>query len=182
MKVLIDESTKKKAVCESSLLINNPLAPNDIPEALKYLASHSDYSSYHLLLAIRQYYPESYKAIANRDKAAILCSALRNSTYLNDWGYLDNIESFDGESAKALLDSGEVALSFLVPLLEDNDSAPLFGSEEATLSREYKYRRKDFAYRYISLLLGQSPTFSPDLKERNKSIESLKSKLKTGTK
>ena len=179
---LVDESAKKKAIDECSLLNENPLKPGDIPEALKYIKKNAGYTSYHLLLAIRKYHPASYKDISTEDKAKVLCSALANSYFLNDWGYLSE-ESFDGDSAKALLEIGKPALKFLVPVMESDKEGPLFGGKEALLSSFYHYRRKDFAYRYISLILGQPPpAFSKNAKERDKDIESLKLKLKKDAK
>jgi len=182
VKKLVDESVKKKAVAESTLLNENPLMAGDIPEALGYIKKHTDYTSYHLLLAVRKYYPSSYKDVPTDDKVAILCSALKTSTFLNDWGYLTASESFDGESSTALLELGKVALKTLEPILDDSTSAPLFGSQEATLSSGYNYRRKDFAYRYASLVLGESPVFHADPNKRNKDIEMLKAKLKKDAK
>src|SRR5260370_1801061 len=116
---LVGESKQKKAVDESSLLNDDPLMPGDNPEVLGYIKTHSDYTSYHLLLALKSYYPESYKEVVTKDKAAVLCSALKNSKFLNDWGYLTPNDSFDGASARALLETGKVALEFLEPILDD---------------------------------------------------------------
>jgi hypothetical protein len=174
---LVAESAKYKAVAESSLLNANPLLPGDVPEALQYIDTHADYTSYHLLHALRKYFPASYKEVAAADKVAILCSALKYSTYLNDWGSLAPSGSFDGDSAKALIETGQLAIRRLVLLLEDSDPAPLFGSKEATASKVYGYRRKDFAYRYTALILGRAPAFSADVRERDKAIETLKRNL-----
>ena len=48
----------------SRLLYENPLMPGDVQEALSHIKKHGDYTSYHLLLAIRKYYPESYKEVS----------------------------------------------------------------------------------------------------------------------
>ena len=179
---LIEESTKKKAVDESNLLNDNPFIAGDVPEALAYIKEHADYTSYHLLLAVRKYAPASYKQVTTDDKVAILCSALKNTTCLNDWGYLEPTSSFNGESAEALLETGKAALKPLSPILDNGESAPLFGSKEHTMSEFYNYRRKDFAYRYTLLILGQTPVFHTEPKERDKDIEALKAKLKKDTK
>jgi hypothetical protein len=175
---LVEEAKTKNSAIEAGILSKNPMVAADIPEALEHIKSHPDFTSYHLLVAIRKYYPKSYKEVRTDDKVSILCSALRNIMYLNDWGYLAPVDSYDRESGKALLETGRSALNGLTPILDDENSAPLFGSEEATLSKLYKYRRKDFAYRYISLIIGESPGFSRNLKERDKRIEILKNKLK----
>jgi hypothetical protein len=175
---LVAESLKKKAVDEGTLLNENPLTPADMSVALKFIQANQDYSSYHLLLAVRRYHPASYKKIPSTQKAAVLCSALKHLHYLNDWGYLAPKQPHDGESATALLEEKQAAISALVPLLGDDNPAPLFGSQESTMSNKFKYRRKDFAFRYIVLLLGETPEFAPDPPERDKSIEGLKIRLK----
>jgi hypothetical protein len=178
VKKLVDESSTKNAIDESTLLNENPLRSEDLPQALDYIKKHADYSSYYLLMAVRKYYPASYKDVSDEDKGDILCSALKNSKSLNDWGFLTPSMSYDGESALALLETGKAALKPLIAILDDRARAPLFGSEEATMSRSYQYRRKDFAYRYVSLILGETPHFREAPTARDKDIEALKSKLK----
>ena len=91
-------------------------------------------------------------------RAEILCAALRTQQYLNDFGYLHPTEhSSDGESARALLETGDAARPCLARLLDDRDPAPLFGSEAATIADMYRFRRRDFAYHYLSRILGSRP-------------------------
>ncbi len=174
---LIRESTTKRAIAESTLLRDNPMKPSDIPPALDFLNANPNYRSYHLLLAIRRYYPNSYSTIAESTRAQILVSALQHLNWLNDWGYLHPNKSFDGESAIALLETRNKALPYLRPLLDDDSKAPLFGSEIATVSTKYNLRRKDFAFRYISLILGDAPTFHQDPIIRDQHIATLKTRL-----
>jgi hypothetical protein len=178
LKQLVDESTKEKSASQSSLLSTDPLGDRGLPEALAYINKHPDYTSYLVLLAVRKYYSASYKGLPDEVKSAILCSALKNSIFLNDWGALAPDESFDDESAKALLETGKVALKCLGPILDDDQEAPLWGSKDSTISHAYRYRRKDFAYRYASLILSKSPVFRANPKERDKDIERLKAELK----
>jgi hypothetical protein len=133
-------------------------------EALQYIKKHPDYTSYYLLIAIRRYYPNDYKNISNPDKAAILCSALNNSCELNDW--------------EALLETKQDALKPLLLLLDNTNVAPLFGSKQATRSSIYSYRRNDFAFRYVCLIVGQTPPFYADPRTRDEAINALKAKLK----
>jgi len=109
-----------------------------------------------------------------------LCSALENLDYLNDWGYLDPTESYDAESANALLETGVECVKALTRLLDDSSAATLFGSESATLSAKYKYRRKDFAFRYIKIILGEAPSFLRNPLERDEEILKLKERLQKG--
>ena len=178
LKPLLKNLRHKKCILESRLVWENPFIPSDLPEALKYIKKHPDYVSYHLLLAVRRYYPASYTGISTDDKVAILCSALKTSKWLNDWGSLTPYHSFDDESAEALMETGKAALKSLGPILENGECGPLYGSKEATISYAYNYCRKDFAYRYPSLILGRSPEFSVEVKERDAAIEKLKVELK----
>jgi hypothetical protein len=41
---LVEESTKKRAIDESNLLTENPLMASDLPEALKYISQHTDFT------------------------------------------------------------------------------------------------------------------------------------------
>jgi hypothetical protein len=178
VKKLVDESIKKQTAMDCGLFIANPLLETDVPEALAYIRKHPDGTSYHLLFALRKYYPSSYESVPNQEKSAILCGALKHTVGLNDWGILSPSGSFDRESAQALLETGKTALECLAPILDDDSPAPLFGSKVATTSKVYRYRRKDFAYRYASLLIGKSPVFDRDPKERDKDIDRLKAELK----
>jgi hypothetical protein len=76
-----------------------------------------------------------------------------------------------------LVETGKAAFKYLTPLLGNDKAAPLNGSADATASVVYKYRRKDFAYRYVSLIIGEQPTFHTDPKARDKDIEMLKRRL-----
>ena len=60
--------------------------------------------------------------------------------------------SYDNTAAVALLETSTSAIEYLVPLLDNQSVARLFGSESATTSSYYQFRRADFAYRYILLI------------------------------
>jgi hypothetical protein len=183
---LVAEAGTNATVEGYVLLRTNPLAEGDVPGALAYIRRHADCTSFFVLLAVRKYYPASYKRVPNGVKIAILCSALKNRHCLNDFGNLDADDPTDtainNDGAKALLETGKQALKCLRPILDDDRSAPLSGSDEAAASSLYKYRRKDYAYRYASLILGETPVFRADPKRRDKDIENLKAELKKATK
>ena len=101
-------------------------------------------------------------------------SRLAHGRYSNDWGHLQ----YDSDIARALLQTGPAALPYLRPLLDDRSPFLAMGSMEATQSRADQYRRCDFAYRYICLILGSEPEFDRDPENRDKAIERLKAKLK----
>ncbi len=164
--------TKSKAWGKS------PMSSEEVNDAAKYVQERPDFSSFHLLMALRDQAPGAYSAIPDATKARVLCDALAKETYLNDFGYLHPSEPFDGEAARAILAVGRPCLPFLGNLLSNRQKAPLFGSEGATMSEIYDYRRADFAYRYIVLILGLEPTFAPDSPERDGLITDLQRQLK----
>jgi hypothetical protein len=176
------EASKAKRPGGDSVLMKNPFNANDIPQVQSYIKMNPNHSSYHLLLALKKHHPEEFKKIPTVAKAQVLCSTLEKTEWLNDWSVLDPSDSVDFESANALLEIGKESIQYLVPLLSDTNGAPLEGSEDAAISSRYKYRRKDFAYRYIMLIREEQPAFHADPKERDKNIEALKAKLKKDAK
>jgi hypothetical protein len=174
---LITDSSRKYTLLESEEFSRSQAIADDAMLAKNYVIAHNDYSSYHLLMALREHAPDTYDEIPNETKAAILSSALRELIFLNDFGRLDPQEGYDGPTAKALLNTGQIAVSFLEGTLDDKKDAPLLGSEASALSRLYSFRRCDFALRYVSLLLGHSPSFSPIIGQRDQQIVTLKQHL-----
>lgn len=174
---LVAESNSGLALTRSALLPNIHLSNDDIDAVQKYIVAHADHSAYHLLFALRRSAPDAYEGLPSETKAHVLGDALAHQSYLNDWGYLDPGGSHEGEAAQALLALGEDALPTLTPLLDDDSPVWLFGSEAATLSSSYQYRRKDFAYRYIALILGLPASFDADPAQRDQAIERLKTQL-----
>jgi hypothetical protein len=177
---LVADSRRHITAMESTALQNLTLQPADAHALAAYVQSHPDDTAYHALVALRRAGGPEFDQISARTKAAIFCSALATQVYLNDWGYLDPNEPYDGEEARFLLEQGDAARSCLVRLLDDSRPAPLFGSEEATMSHTFQYRRCDFAYRYLSQILGLKPTFDPDPKRRDADITQLKKRVTQG--
>jgi len=171
---LIADSKKGMSLMQSATLRQGQLTREEAMQAAAYSTSHPDHTAFHLLFALRRDYPDIYTRIPHSSRADVLCAALGHVSSLNDWGYLEPEGSLDGEAATALVEIGQEALACLRPLLDDKRSAPLFGSELATLSTTYDYRRADFAYRYAALILGHEPSFDPDPQVRDNAIEQLK--------
>jgi hypothetical protein len=170
---LIAESQRPITLLESKALRARRLTDEELARALDYVRHHPDASAYHVLFAIQARSPEAYARIPAAERAAVLCAALAYLVYLNDWGHL-TVAVKDGPPAQALLATGTAARPGLVRLLDDRRPAPFFGSADATLAAQY--RRADFAYRYLSLLLGEQPTFDPDPDKRDAAIERLKAR------
>jgi len=178
MDKLIEEAKAGRSLQRSTILQHLDAAQLDLPAVVRQITSRPDFTSYHLLWALRQASPAMYQGLLNALKARVLADALAHVDAMNDWGYLDPSGSHDGSAAQALLSLGCAAVEPLVPLLADDRPAPLFGSEPAALSHLYRYRRKDFAYRYLSLLTGSAPAFDADPAMRDVAIERLAATLR----
>jgi hypothetical protein len=64
-----------------------------------------------------------------------------------------------------------------VPILDDKRPALLEGSEEGTISDYCKYRRADWAYRFITLIMGRPYQFFEDPAARDQQIKAVKKML-----
>ena len=175
---LVAEAAQGLPAMKSQTVAAAELTDADRDAAVAYAEAHPDHTAYLVLIALRRRDVAGYRRIPDATKAAILACALAHLTLLNDWGYLDPAGSHDGEAAVALLELGPAAIIKLRPLLGNERSAPLFGSEPATLSSSFGYRRKDFAYRYICMLRGREPAFDADPAVRDAAIERLQADLR----
>ena len=153
------------------------LSEADVPAARAAVEALPDATRYHLLMALRRDAPDVYAGIDPAVRASVLAAALGHVQFLNDFGYLAPGGSHDGESAAALLETGEAAIAALRPLLDDERPAPSRGSEAATVARIHGVRRCDYAYRYLTLLTGGVPEFVGDAPERDAAISALRSRL-----
>src|SRR5690349_80158 len=86
---------------------------------------------------------------------------------------------WDSTVAQAL-ELGEPAQAPLRALLDDNRPAPLYGSETATMSSEYGYRRADYAYRYLAELQHRDAPFAADPAQRDQANAALRGRLAAG--
>jgi hypothetical protein len=153
------------------------LAPDDAAAAARWVEEHPDRSAFHVLMTLSRAAPGVYESIAAEVRAAILVATLSEYRQLNDFGYLDPQGSYDGPAALAMVELGDAAVTALRPLLSDYSRAPLSGSEEATMSKIYRYRRADFAYRLLCRVLGRDAPFDADPAERDKHIATLRDEL-----
>jgi hypothetical protein len=144
---------------ESAALADWRYTPEGAHEIREHVEEHPDHESYHCLFALHRKARRAYAAIPPDKKASVLAAALTHTQFL------------------ATIELGSAALPVLRPILEDARPAPLFGSEEATLSSMHRYRRKDFACRAIARILGLPFRFSGDPEERDRMIEEIKTHL-----
>lgn len=153
--------------------------PKTRDAAVERIGSRPDHSSFLLLLALRRDAREAYDALPASTRAAVLCAGLRGNVALNDFGVLDTDGSRDGHAARALIETGGVTVPLLAALLDDRSPAGLDGSEESTIARTLRLRRADFAYRYLSLILGREPEFDADPSARDVHIAELRAALRS---
>jgi hypothetical protein len=157
--------------------LRKELKQADLPRSEKYIEDHLDYSSFHVLFALREYFPEKYARTPEGRKAKVLCDALRKARSGADWGILLPEGCHMGPALSALVDIGSYALPYLEDLLDDDSPIRLSGSKEATASIRYDYRRSDYAFLAIVSILGLDEVFNPDPAVRAKDVALLKSKL-----
>jgi hypothetical protein len=147
-------------------------------DATDRVRAHPDASSFVLLLALRRHAPDVYAEVPAELRAQVLVSALRDLQFLDDFSWMEpGGHGYDTTAARALLELGDAASGPLVDLLDDPRPAPLSGSEPATMSHLYRYRRADFAYRYLCKLLQRDADFAAEPAERDEAIAALRSEL-----
>ena len=170
---LLQDSRDRLLLGQSEAYQDAAFDPESAREAADVVRRLGDARAYHVLMALRSAAPETYEALPADLRAAVLVDALRHAFQFNDWGYLEPGGGYDGPAAAALLETGESAAGALRSLLDDDEKAQMTGSEIAEFARLYRYRRKDFAYRYLSLLLGREPQFAADPEARDRAIAEL---------
>jgi hypothetical protein len=154
--------------------------PGERDAAVGWLTANPTSNAILLLLALRREAPEAYASIPPAARAKVLAAAMRERAELNDFGYIDEEGGYDREAGQALLELGSDAVEALRPELDDRNPAQADGSEESTLIDAFDLRRADFAYRYMSRLLGREPAFDPDPAERDRHIAALRDELGAG--
>ena len=104
------------------------------------------------LLLLRKLDEKSYLGLPPALRAKILTNALERSKYFNVWG-LPNFYLED--ASRALIETGKSAVPELKPLLADTRPAPVFGSQEAMVYQQYKYRVCDYALFFLEQIGGK---------------------------
>jgi hypothetical protein len=151
--------------------------PAEREAAVGWLTANPRANAILLLLALRRRAPEAYASVPAAARAQVLAAALRERAVLNDFGYIDERGDHDGEAGRALLELGPEAVAALRPELDDHNKAQLEGSEAGALVRTFGLRRADFAYRYLTRILGREPEFDPDPAVRDGHIAALRAEL-----
>jgi len=169
---LVRHSEEKLTLAEKPLP-SIRLQQDDIANIKAYIREHPGFVSFRLLFLIEQQAHDVYLALTDHIKANVLCSTLATFEWMTDFGYLHPGGSYDGIAAQELLRVGPAALPCLIEMLDDKSEVFVEGSEIGV----YEFRRADFAYRYVMLILGRKPTFHADVDERDRIIADLKKEL-----
>lgn len=104
------------------------------------------------LLLLRRLDEKSYLGLAPELRAKILTNALERSKSFNVWG----LPSFYLEDAsRAMVETGKSGVPGLKRLLADTSPAPVFGSQEAMVYQQYKFRVCDYALFFLEQIAGK---------------------------
>lgn len=164
--------------CSYESVLNPRFTQADVDAAREYILDKPDERSYLVLLALRNSDRRAYDSVAEKTRARVLCRALGGRCAMDDWGSLWTIHwSREGFSEDALKETGIVAIPELERLLDCDDQALFISGGAMTTASHHKWRIKDFAAKYIRLVLGWKGSYSDDPTSRDKDIDRLREGL-----
>ncbi|MGB2589399.1 MAG: hypothetical protein WA853_11150 [Candidatus Acidiferrum sp.] len=107
------------------------------------------------LLLLRKLDDKSYLELPAELRAKILTDALQGSAYFNVWG-LPNFYLED--ASHAMVEAGKNATPALKRMLSDTRPAPVFGSQEYMIYKQYRFRLCDYALFFLEQI-GNNANF-----------------------
>jgi hypothetical protein len=107
------------------------------------------------LLLLRELDNKSYLQVPVELRAKILTDSLQGSKYFNVWG-LPNFYLED--ASHAMIEVGKSATPALKRMLSDCRPAPVFGSQEYMVYKQYNYRLCDYALFFLEKI-GDNANF-----------------------
>jgi hypothetical protein len=114
---------------------------------------HKDASGLLPLLLLRRLDNKTYLTVPVEERAGILTGALKSSKYFNTWGIPNfNLE----EASNALIETGRTAEPALKEMLRDTRPAPVFGSQEYMIYKQYQFRVCDYALMFLKRIDGDN--------------------------
>jgi hypothetical protein len=122
------------------------------------IAGGTSQREYFKLMALKRLDSALYARLPARQGAAILTDALARSETFNAWGIPNN---YWETSAKAIIEYGAEAAPFLERLLDDTRPAPVWGSEEAMIYEQYRFRVKDYAFALLNEIAPRQKVVLP---------------------
>lgn len=162
----------------------NPLPPNawELAQMRKSLASKGKNSSYYTLMLVLEFDRSRSLPLSDGARARILCDALGCLSDVSDFGYVSLSGARDALAGKAILETGNDALPYLLPLLDDLAKVYVTNTIENAVISRHGMRKCDYAYRYACLILGQQCRFSLLPEERDLAIERIRAEVRVQTK
>jgi hypothetical protein len=104
------------------------------------------------LLLLRKLDNELYLELPAELRAKVLTDALGSSKFFNTWGIPNH---YLEDASNAMIEAGRSATPALKKMLSDTRPAPVFGSQEAMLSKQLQYRLCDYALFFLMRIDGK---------------------------
>jgi len=119
------------------------------------------------LLLLRKLDNKAYMDVSAETRAKVLTDALQASKTFNTWGlpgvYLE-------DASNAMIEAGRNAVPALKRMLGETRAAPLFGSKEAMLAQQLKYRLCDYALFFMKKIEGDAQFKLPKTSEERDAL------------
>jgi hypothetical protein len=126
------------------------------------------------LLLLRMLDNRSYLQVPVEVRARILTDSLRDSKHFNVWG-LPNFYLED--ASHAMIEAGKSAAPALKQMLSDTRPAPVFGSQEYMVYKQYNYRVCDYALFFLKKIAGNADVRMPvSVADRDSMIKQMAAK------
>jgi hypothetical protein len=119
------------------------------------------------LLLLRKLDNKAYMDVSAETRAKVLTDALQASKNFNTWGLPD---VYLEDASHAMIEAGPSAVPALRRMLGETRSAPLFGSKEYMLSKQYKYRLCDYALFFLKSIEGDAQFTLPTKSEERDAL------------
>lgn len=175
IKMLEDESAELTPMLRSKVYSEIVSQSDSIVPLLVSSVQDDTVKHYLTLMAISEIDIKALSKIPTETRLKIYSDALQKGGPHNDWGLAG--EHLSGASLD-LVRIGEKSIPYLTDLLDDTTAAGIWGSEEATINKQYQNRVCDFAYYLILQIIKRNEPYLKPPKLRDASIDSLKKFLK----
>lgn len=148
------------------------LREGGVEAAVDYILCNANYSSYHLLMALRDQSPDLLNEIPLHFQAAIICHYMRYIKVFNEFDFTRSgaVESSGGSY---LLSLGDVAVPYLKSNLNVNVEVVVAGTSRAMHVHENRYRVCDYCLFYLHVIDGTSFEIPDSIDQRDNLISTL---------
>jgi hypothetical protein len=141
---------------------------SQIAVELRALLTKADHTSLLGLLALRRMDDATYQAVPSAFRIAVFADSLRVAKTFNAWGLPGALRSNASDAFIAEGRSGDrEAVQALTPLMRDKRPAPSWGSEDAMLTKTYRFRVCDYAWAIVMAMRQEKITIARDPEQRD---------------